>query len=56
MNWLEFIILSITGLFFFACGLATLMFSLWAIKMCVKEIAKTVQEIAQLVGIKSSIK
>ena len=51
MNWLEFVILATVGLFFFACGLAMLMFSLMAIKVCIKEIASNTREIAQLLRI-----
>jgi hypothetical protein len=44
MNWLEFVLLAVAATLALGAVLATLMFSLWTIKYCVKEIAKTVSE------------
>lgn len=48
MNGLEFFLLAVVGLVCVAGFLATIMLSLWIIKMCVREIAAIGRDIKRL--------
>lgn len=48
MNWLEFIVLAVVGLVAFAGVMATVMLSIWVIKMCLLEISEQAQAIKKL--------
>lgn len=45
MNWLEFVLLFVAGCLFVAAVMAIMLFSLWTIKTCVREMVKIIQEL-----------